>query len=125
MNKFIYLIIAIIVIIAGVAGYFIWQQNQQPGKLDAFAKCIASSGTTFYGAFWCPHCQNEKSFFGNSAQYLPYVECSTPDSNGELQVCINQKVTGYPTWKFKDGTTQEGEMTLQELATKTGCVLPQ
>src|ERR1035437_6515709 len=75
-----------------------------PGKYDTFAQCIKDSGATFYGAFWCPHCQAQKKLFGTSAKLLPYVECSTPDATGQLQICIDKKITGYPTWELKDGT---------------------
>lgn len=111
-------------IILGAVFYFLMVQENQPGKLDTFAKCINASGAKFYGAFWCPHCQDQKSLFGNSKQYLPYVECSTPDSNGQLQVCIDQKIQVYPTWKFADGSIQEGQLSLQQLADKTKCPLP-
>lgn len=118
------IIIVIVVIIVAVAGYFIWAQNQKPGALDDFAKCLGDKGVKFYGAFWCPHCQKEKSLFGSSAKYLPYTECSTPDGNNQLQVCNDAKVEGYPTWQFADGSRQTGEMTLQQLADKSGCALP-
>ena len=29
-----------------------------------------------YGAYWCPHCQAQKKVFGESFQYVPYVECT-------------------------------------------------
>jgi len=96
----------------------------KPGKLDAFATCIAESGATFYGAFWCPHCQNQKAMFGTSARLLPYVECSTPDGNSQLPVCTDAGVTGYPTWEFADGSREGGEVSLERLAEKTSCVLP-
>lgn len=116
------IIVAIgIIAVAGVSFF----QNSQPGKLDDFAKCLKDKGAVFYGAFWCPHCQDEKALFGNSAKYLPYVECSTADSNGQLPVCKNEKIEVYPTWKFADGSKNEGEMGLAKLAEKTGCVLPE
>ena len=59
--------------------------------------------------------------FGNSERLLPYVECSTPDQNGQLQICIDKKVTGYPTWEFADGSRLSGEVSLQALRDKTGC----
>ena len=49
----------IVIIIGGLFGWVIWQQNQ-PGKLDGFANCLKEKGTIFYGAFWCSHCQNQK-----------------------------------------------------------------
>ncbi len=118
------LIIIAVLLVLGVLFYFLWAQENQPSKLDAFAKCINDSGAKFYGAFWCPHCQDQKSLFGSAKQYLPYIECSTPDSNGQLQVCTDQKVKVYPTWHFSDGSVQEGELSLQELADKTKCSLP-
>lgn len=95
-----------------------------PGKYDAFASCIAGSGTTFYGAFWCPHCAAQKDLFGSSADLLPYVECSLPDKTGQTQVCIDAKVQSYPTWQFPDGSRLSGEVSLKGLAEKTGCELP-
>ena len=62
--------------------------------------------------------------FGTSQKFLPYVECSTADGSGQLPECINNKVTGYPTWDFADGSRVPGEISLENLATKTGCTLP-
>lgn len=117
------IIVAIIAVAVAGIGYWIYQENQ-PGKLDGFAKCLSDKDAKFYGAFWCSHCQNQKRLFSKSEKYLPYVECSTQDSRGQLQVCKDQDIKGYPTWKFADGSTQEGEVTLQELANKTSCPLP-
>lgn len=98
---------------------------QAPSKYDGLATCIKDSGTTFYGAFWCPHCQAQKALFGTAEKLLPYVECSTPDGSSQTQVCTDAKVTGYPTWVFKDGSRLSGEVSLADLAQKTSCVLPQ
>lgn len=95
-----------------------------PGKLDTFAQCLKDKGAIFYGAFWCPHCQNQKKLFGDSVKLLPYVECSTADGKGQLDVCKEKKIEGYPTWIFADGTRESGELTLEHLAEKTSCVLP-
>lgn len=90
---------------------------------DGFAQCLTDAGAKFYGAYWCPHCQNQKKAFQNSSK-LPYVECSTPNGQGQLQVCTDAGITGYPTWVFADGTRLDGERELQELAEKTNCELP-
>lgn len=95
-----------------------------PGTYDTFATCLKDSGAIFYGAFWCPHCQKQKALFGTSASKLPYVECSTPDGNGQLQVCIEKEIKNYPTWVFSDGSIQTGELSLQTLSEKTSCALP-
>jgi thiol-disulfide isomerase/thioredoxin len=100
-----------------------------PGKYDAFAMCLKDKGATFYGAFWCPHCQAQKKLFGTSARLLPYVECSTADAQGQTQICIDKKIEGYPTWELADGTRlpveNEAGVTLATLAAKTSCELPQ
>ncbi|OGN02915.1 MAG: hypothetical protein A2655_02575 [Candidatus Yanofskybacteria bacterium RIFCSPHIGHO2_01_FULL_43_42] len=119
----------IIVLVIGGGVYFFWQsQHQKYLKLSGFATCVKSSGAIFYGAFWCSHCQNQKSlfttFFESAEKDLPYVECSTTDGKGQLQVCKDQGIKGYPTWKFADGSVQEGEMSLQDLSDKTKCLAP-
>lgn len=99
--------------------------KSQPGKYDTFAQCVKDSGATFYGAFWCPHCQAQKALFGRSASLLPYFECSTADGQGQIQACTDKGVTNYPTWHFSNGEVLTGKVELSVLAEKTGCVLPQ
>ena len=114
----------IITIVASVAiiGGMIWYSSQ-PGKYDEFAACIKDSGATFFGAFWCPHCQEQKSLFGRSARELPYTECSTPDGRGQLEHCIDEGIETYPTWESKDGERRTGVLSLADLAEFTGCQL--
>ncbi len=119
-------VVWILVLLAAIGG-FVWlvKTPGKPGKLDTLATCIKDAGAIFYGAFWCPHCQNQKAMFGSSAKLLPYIECSTPDGNSQLPVCTEAGVTGYPTWKFADGTTRSGEVELLELSEITNCPLPE
>lgn len=102
-NIFIVSIIVIIVVILGVG--FLVEKNAKPGRYDAFANALKEQGAVFYGAFWCPHCQATKALFESSKKYLPYVECSTPDSRGQTNVCKEKKIESYPSWTFKDGIT--------------------
>lgn len=120
MKKFWISGIILIIIIIGAS---IWYQSQ-PSKLDSFAKCLGEKGAKFYGAFWCPHCKNQKQLFGNAAKYLPYIECSAPDQRTQYQICNDAKVEGYPTWDFADGSRLTGEVPLEKLSEKTGCLLP-
>jgi len=113
-------ILGIIVVIAAIVMLLV-SAAKKPGKYDGLAQCLTESGTKFYGAFWCPHCQAQKAMFGKSAKLLPYVECSQPDGKGQLQVCIDEKIEGYPTWVFADGTRSSGEQTFAQLAEKTNC----
>lgn len=115
----------LLAISAGLAIFVYVQQLPPPfGMYDALAHCIASTTTLFYGAFWCPHCHNQKNEFGDAAQYLPYVECSTPDGSGQLAVCTDAGVKNYPTWVFPDGSRLTGEVSVATLSQKTGCPLP-
>ncbi|MBI5457947.1 hypothetical protein HY971_04475 [Candidatus Kaiserbacteria bacterium] len=119
----IFWLVIIFLIVAGVGMSFFVRSS--PGKLDTFAQCLKDKGVVFYGAFWCPHCQNTKKMFGSSARLLPYVECSTPDGGAQLQICKDKGVQSYPTWTFPNSTTTlTGERTLQELSTASGCPLP-
>lgn len=117
---------ALIIGIAAIAAVgMIVAASNKPAPLDGFASCLKDKGATFYGAFWCPHCQNQKKLFGKSAGKLPYVECSASNGKGQLPVCTDKKIEGYPTWEFADGSRESGELSLERLAEKTGCALPQ
>ena len=91
---------------------------------DTFAQCIADSGTAFYGAFWCPHCKDQKEAFGDSVDLLPYVECDPNGKNSQAAVCNSKGVKSYPTWEFPDGTVKTGVYSLDELSKYTSCPLP-
>src|SRR3989338_4206413 len=102
-----------VAVIAGI--FFLVSANSEPGKLDQFAQCLKDRGAVFYGAFWCPHCQNQKAMFGASQKLLPYVECSTTDGKGQLQLCKDKNIEGYPTWAFADGSRESGALSLNRL----------
>ena len=114
----------IILSLAGLGIFLLVSPRYSSGELDGFAQCLNEKGAIFYGAFWCPHCQSQKRLFGSSERLLNYVECSTPDGRGQLPVCQEKKVTGYPTWEFADESRLSGEIKLETLAEKTGCELP-
>jgi len=129
----IFISIIILLVLGTIAAIFFQSHTSNvpaaPGKYDAFATCLKDKGATFYGAFWCPHCQAQEKTFEASRQTLEkiglYVECSTADATGQLQVCTDKGIKSYPTWTFADGSTLGGEIPLQQLADKTSCVLPQ
>ncbi len=98
-------------------------KNAPEGALP-LAQCLKDSGATFYGAFWCVHCKQQKENFGSAVSVLPYVECSTADGKGQNAVCASKKVESYPTWEFKDGTRTTGVQTFSTLAEKSGCADP-
>lgn len=123
-TKFIIFIVLVVIVIVGI-GIGLGARTEKAGELDNFAQCIKSSGAEFFGAFWCTHCQSQKKMFGSSKQYLPYIECSTPDGQNQEPICKDKGIEGYPTWVFADGSRLSGELSLETLANKTQCILPQ
>jgi hypothetical protein len=116
-------IIAIaIVVVFAVAYYFI--RHRQTGRLDVFAKCLTAKQAKMYGAYWCPHCEDQKEKFGSSFQYAPYVECGIKGSQAIASVCTEAGIKRFPTWIFGDGTRVEGAHELDFLGEQTGCSLP-
>jgi hypothetical protein len=117
-----FIIIAVIIVIAFAAAYYFgWHRHTT--RLDAFAKCLTAKQAKMYGAFWCPHCEEQKEKFGSSFQYAPYVECGIKGSKGIEPVCTEAGIKRFPTWIFADGTRVEGEHELEFLGEQTGCSL--
>ncbi|MDR3581768.1 MAG: hypothetical protein P4L67_00650 [Candidatus Pacebacteria bacterium] len=120
-----HILIWVLLGISAALAVFIYVQGLPPpaGKYDELAKCIAGTGATFYGAFWCPDCAAQKTKFGTGAQYLPYHECALPDRS-ENADCKAAGVQHYPTWVFPDGSRSVGTQNVSTLAKKTGCPMP-
>ena len=118
IKPYIYLIIVGIFIVSIV----IYSKNT-PGQYDDFAKCVSESGAKFYGAYWCPHCNDQKKDFGNSFEFIDYIECSLPNRAGQTQICIDKEIKGYPTWEFGNGERVSGRLSFDIISQKTGCSL--
>ena len=117
------LVISLIVVIVLLFSWYYYNDATTPGQYDDFAQCIADSGTTYYGAFWCSNCQNQNDMFGKSKKLLTYVECSTPDGQKQLPVCSEADIKAYPTWEFPDKSRLTGALPLETISEKTGCEL--
>ncbi len=100
-----------------------WYLLSKPGKYDDFAQCLTDKGTKMYGAYWCPHCLSQKALFGSSWDKVNYVECATPGSSQQKEVCNTAGIKSYPTWVFSDGKSIQGELSLEQLGSFTGCPL--
>ncbi len=117
-----YIVYAVILLL--IAGLFYWSywNSKQPGKYDEFAKCLTEKGVKFYGAYWCPRCADQKKLFGNSMQYIDYIECAIPggDKGVQTAICQKEKIESYPTWEI-NGQKTIGVLQLSYLASVTGC----
>lgn len=116
--KIVFLLLGAALLIGGLF-LFVGRKYRSEHFLDSFAKCLTERGMVMYGAYWCPHCQNEKKAFGDSWQYVNYVECTQ-----EPQKCLEQKIDGYPTWIFPDGKRLVGEQGIEKLSQASGCRIP-
>jgi len=111
-------------VFVGVIAFAVFKPGVPPGLYDDFAQCVTESGATMYGAYWCSHCVSQKEAFGDSIEYIDYVECAIPNVNGPTKECEDAGITGYPTWVFGDDSRAEGEVTFEQLSQVTGCELP-
>lgn len=85
----------------------------------ALAEHLAANNITFYGAYWCSHCKEQKALFGAvAASKLPYVECAADGENSQRQLCKDKNVQMFPTWSIK-GKFLPGTRNLKELAELT------
>ena len=118
-------IFAVIAVLAVAWGAYYFLYYRKPvSTLDSFAQCLTSKGVKMYGAWWCPHCADEKESFGYAFQHVTYVECSLPNERKMNDICKAEGIKNFPTWQFSDGSRVEGTQSLDALAKKTGCKLP-
>lgn len=119
-------VIGIVVLLAIFVVVFQFTGNAVAGggEYDEFAQCVTASGAKMYGAYWCPHCINQKEEFGKSVGFIDYIECDPRGDGANPSACTAAGIDGYPTWVFGDGTKRPGEVPLPELALRTGCELP-
>ena len=89
-------------------------------ETDQLAKCLTEKGVKLYGAYWCPHCNNQKELFGSSLQYISYVECAEGTANSNPQACQDAGISGYPTWIINN-RQYPGEQSLIKLKQLSGC----
>lgn len=96
-----------------------------PAEL-ALVRHLREIGAKEYGAYWCPHCHDQKMLFGKEAAALiDYVECDPRGQNSRAQLCqaAAANVKGFPTWEIK-GQFYSGTQSLEKLADLSGYTGP-
>ncbi len=115
-----------VILFAISVGYFgftsITGKVVEPGVYDEFAQCLTEKGAVFYGAYWCPHCGDQKEMLGSSMEFINYVECDSKGKNAQPELCAENNIKGYPTWII-DGEKYEGTQSLERLSELTTCPL--
>jgi hypothetical protein len=113
------------ILLALFVGAYLAGRYYKNHRYDSFAKCLASKNARMYGLYWCPHCADQKSEFGASFRYVPYIECASQDDPHQLTAaCQAAGVKLFPSWQFGADPPKEGVLSLQDLSQKTGCSLP-
>ena len=98
------------------SGLFDAAAGPEDPYLEALATHLHDSGARFYGAYWCPACQEQKALFTASVDRLPYVECSPEGRGGSRAVdCLTRNIQDYPTWII-DGERHTGVVGVERLA---------
>lgn len=91
----------------------------------SLARHLTDVGAKEYGAFWCPHCYDQKQLFGKEAfAIIDYVECDPKGKNPRPQLCEQAGITGFPTWEINQ-KLYPGVQTLENLAQLSGYQKPQ
>ncbi len=111
---------AVATVVFLVGGYgFAERQAATSAYAEGLARHLTASGAKFFGAYWCPHCVDQKRMFGPSARYLPYVECDPRSPEARPSECERAGVRAYPTWII-GGRKYEGVLSLEDLAVLSG-----
>lgn len=116
------------VLVLGLHLHFSGVFDPTAGPEDPYLRELAihldDSGARFYGAYWCPACQEQKKLFEASADRLPYVEC-TPNGRGggRAFACVANEINDFPTWII-GGRRYTGVIGVSELAEISGFKWP-
>jgi uncharacterized membrane protein/glutaredoxin len=110
---------ALIVIVAlhlHYAGYLGKTEGPEDPWIQGLAQHLSKIDAKFYGAYWCPHCAEQKEMFGASVKRLPYVECSPAGASApQADACKEKNIQTYPTWII-NGERYTGVQPLDTLA---------
>jgi uncharacterized membrane protein/glutaredoxin len=98
-----------------------WENTTTSGPAEiALAEYLTAKDAKMYGAYWCPHCHEQKLLFGKKAyEKVNYIECATPGGQEQARECKAAKIESYPTWEI-NGKLEKGAQPLEKLAELSG-----
>ncbi len=116
MQKSIKVILGILAIVL-VSLVVFYGYNTLTGKVisgadsqtNQLAKHLTSIGAKMYGTEWCSFCSEQKKLFGDSFEYIDYIDCGQ-----DKDICVSAGVLGYPTWII-NGQNYPGLQSLDRL----------
>ena len=98
-----------------------WEITTISGDAEiALAKHLTDIGAVKFGAYWCPHCFDQKQLFGKEAfDQVNYTECAPDGENSKTELCQSTGIRSFPTWVI-NGQVYPGTQTLDRLAELSG-----
>ena len=90
---------------------------------EELARHLTSVSAVMYGAYWCPHCNRQKTMFDDDFKHVTYVECDPKGEDANPQLCQSKGIAAYPTWEINGGF-YEGVLSLEMLAKLSGFPSP-
>jgi|GEM_PF-3529698 len=87
--------------------------------VEEFARCLTQKGMKMYGTNGCGACRSQINMFGAAFSYISFTDC-----NQQSQVCNNEGITRYPTWKDSAGNKYVGAQSFSSLGQISGCQTP-
>ncbi len=93
----------------------------QSGEAElALADHLQKIGAKSFGAWWCPHCFEQRQLLGQAAyKKITSIECDPGGVDPQPQVCQASGVQSYPSWEIND-KLYAGVQEPQELAAASG-----
>lgn len=106
--------------VVALVGVIATSCSSLPNAYEAkLADHLSASGAKMYGAYWCPHCATQKTYFGGAASRIPYIECDPEGFDPQPDLCAEMGVNAYPTWII-EGEYYLGSQHLAKLARLSG-----
>lgn len=91
-----------------------------PAEID-LGRHLKKVEAKMYGAYWCPHCYEQKQLFGKQAfSDINYIECAPDGKNSQTNLCVKADIRGYPTWEINGKKVESGLQPLEKLAELSG-----
>jgi hypothetical protein len=83
-----------------------WLVTSRSGNSEmTLAAHLQKTGAKLYGAWWCPHCYEQKQLFGREAVQASFkslaIECAEDGVQSQIELCRQQEIKGFPTWIIK------------------------
>lgn len=95
-----------------------WEPSPATPEAIAVAQCLWENDVVLYGSDWSRTVNEQKEIFGDSLDYITYVNCQDGDNR---RTCIDAGVRWYPTRIDAEWELYVWMQSLEELAEIWNC----